>query len=93
MLQAQAGSLLSAADQAPTLRSSCNLSAGRANCSVSTASLNLRNNPTSSPDTLRVDYFCLCGPGNYPAMDMTTGACTQCPAGPTSALHESCAAR
>lgn len=38
---------------------------------------------TESPDTLGIDYTSLCGPGNYPAVNSTTGSCDPCPAGVT----------
>ncbi len=76
--QAQAGAVLAATDVSAAVSSNCTLDVGVPTCNISTTTPGYA---LTAGQTLRVDWTCICGQGNAPAMDPVTGACTPCMAG------------
>ena len=79
-MQALVGGLTSSTDVTNSIRDYCNLDQDTSYCPVPILNFNM-----TATQSLRVSWTCICGVGNDPTIDPTTGVCTPCLAGASPA--------
>ena len=72
------GNLLEATDIGANISTYCALSSSLPSCIVE---LSTYAYTIPAGQSVRIDWTCICGVGNDPTVDPTTGACTPCVAG------------